>query len=221
MAYTLIQGSNNTNGASPVTLSFTNTPAAGNLMLCSVVNQSNTTVPTVSDTNGNWTLLNSVAHSTTAVLCLFGKIAVTAQPRAITVTQSTSNIFLSLYEFSGNIASIASVLDRAATANTATAGTSTSGSQPSLTTTNPNDLLFTQMGWPSIITAPVAVTSGGAAMVAGQSASTGSIKLSDAYAVETTTGTFNPYWTWTGSHSWSQLTTALLPAPTSGFFNFM
>ncbi len=190
-------------------------------MLCSVINESSTTLPTISDTNGNWTLLNSVTHSTTAVLCLFGKIAVASQPRAITATQATANIFMSLYEFSGNIANIALVVDSAATANTATAGTSTSGSQPSLTTTNSNDLLLTQMGWPSPITAPTAVTSGGTTLVAGQSASTGSIKLSDAYAIESATGTFNPYWTWTGSHSWSQLTTALVPQPTSGFFNFM
>lgn len=222
MAYALVQGTNNNVGASPLAVSFTNTPVAGNLMLCSIINQSSQTMPTVSDSGGNWTLLNSKAHSTTSKLYLFGKIAVTAQPKAITATQAGDQFYMSLYEFSGNVAIITSIIDASNSAdNTAGGVTTTSGSQPSVTATNANDLLFTQVAWPATVTAPSATASGGAAMQAGQSAVAGAIKLFDAYAFQATTGTFSPYVTWTTAHSWTQMTTALLPTPTAGFLDFI
>ncbi|HEV2403225.1 MAG TPA: hypothetical protein VGS08_03410 [Candidatus Saccharimonadales bacterium] len=217
MAYSLIQSTNNATGASPVTATYTSTPTQGNLILASVWNNTNSSALTsMQDGNSNnLTLLNSEARSTNQILFLYGMIATASQSKTITATLSGATIYMQIYEFSGNATTIANIIDNTVghAENNGTV-TTNNGSQPSVTTSNDNDLLFVQIGLGNTVTigANPWTTSGGATVNLLQSNASGAIHVFDGYAIETTIGVMNPYATWTTGRAWAQLTTALLPA---------
>jgi hypothetical protein len=211
MAYTWVSASAAQNeGASPLIATYAQTPAQGNLMVASARRNSQTGTPTLSDSNGNWTLITSTNFSSsTDSLYLFAKIATASQPTAITIA-GTGTWFLSVEEFNwsgGAIPSLTGLVDTSAVTNSgASSSLTTAGSQPSVTTTNANDLLYSVVGFSSTVTTP---TWTGATIQ--QQVKAGLIEMVDGYQAETTTGILSPSLAWLSSRLWGQITVAFLP----------
>jgi hypothetical protein len=204
MAYAAIQNTNNGSGTSPLTVTFTNTPVAGNLILVSM--QTSTGTISVADGSSNALTQLATEQNSGHTIYLYGFIATAAQSKAITITRGTSVVTASIYEFSGNPTSLVGIVDQ--TAGTILASVSTSsGQQPSVTTTQGNDLLFTTLAAAGTITAP-SVSSG----TLGQAIPSGAITTVDGYQALTATGTYTPFFSWTTPHSGTQMTTALVAA---------
>lgn len=202
-------------------LSFTSTPAQGDLLLCLVYDTTSSTQPTVSDTlNGNWTFLKSESRSSTETIYLFGIIAAASQPILFTATQSGDTLWTSGFEFSGNAPSIGSIVDNTQIAGTTgSPATNSSVTPPSVTSVNPGDLIF------SVIAA--SGTSGSSSPTWTQNFSLLSTNPGGAtnllwagYLVPGAAGTYSPYTSWPTTRSWVQITAAFLPA-TNGFFPFV
>jgi hypothetical protein len=220
MAYSIIQSTNQSNGASPQTTTFTNTPAQSNLILVSIIANGVAALGSVQDGNtNNLTSLNSNTDSLgTWAIYLYGMIATANQSKNIVVTATGLGLHVDIYEVSGNPTSVSNIIDNNQN-NSGNSGSTTATSsqtyQQNVTSTNSNDLLFVQAGMKTAVTSPAWTTSGGATVNALQSNAAGSIKLFDGYAIETTNGTFAPYATWTTSSIVAQLTTLLLPGSAS------
>jgi hypothetical protein len=219
MSYSLVQSTNQAVGTSPVSVTFTDIPNQGNLILASIGERGSTAaLSSVQDGNGNsLTLLNSKVGGGNYYIYLYGMIAFASQSKTMTVTASGVALSINIYELSGNASSIGGIIDnsQAMGTNGSTATTSTSGSQPSVTTTNPDDLLFTQVLAGSNVSSTAWTTGGGAPIGMLQVNTSGAIRMFDGYAFETTAGSFNPYGSWTPPETWVQLTTVLLPSAAS------
>lgn len=217
MGYSIIQSTNQSEGASPVTATFTNTPSSGNLILVSIANETNgNALTSVQDGNSNnFTLLQSKVNSLgPATGYLYALIARSSQSKAITATLSGATLYISIYEFSGNATSTVNIIDNFQALSTISAITATTNSslQPTVVALGANDLLFSQIvivG--AAITSPSWTTSGGTTVNMLQENKSGGIKLFDGYAIETGIGTFSPYASWTTSKQWIAMTTLLRP----------
>lgn len=203
MGYSFVQSSNQNNGTSPITTTFSATPTQGNLILVSVMTSTGTI--SVQDGNSNvFTQLATVANSG-RTLYLYGYIAGASQSTNVVVTRGTSTTYVNIYECTGNPSSLTGIVDISASTTDATTVTTTNGNQPSITTTNANDMVFSQVAVGGVLVAPS--MTGGTLL---QSNTTGA--EADGYQAETSTGTYSPYFSWTTPHSFAQLTVALLPA---------
>lgn len=223
MAYSTPIQTASGNSTSPCTATFTGTPGNGNAILISIHNTSNTTALTsVKDGNSNnATLINSEqvggASGFSAKLYQYILIGGAAQSKSIVVTLAGASFLVAISEFSGNMTPVGSIIDNAQTAVgfDVTTVTTTSGHQPSVTTTNANDLIWTSVALNNAANA--AILGSGATMIQVVPNST-SNEMGDAYQIETATGTYNPFFVWTAgggfAREFAQITTALLPAPT-------
>lgn len=211
MAFALVRSTISPTVGASITPTFGGTPTAGNLLLCSAGNQTNSTAPTCSDSNGNWTLLASMTGQS-RWLGLFGLIAVASQPTVVTVAQGASSMVGNIYEFSGLIqggitmANIVAILKGGpASANgasgTATTGASITGAQ------GPDDLIFHQaMVTGGAVTVP---TFSDGTFTAGQQGPT-LIRLMDHYKLSSTPDTvYNGTGGWTTARNWLELQTEL------------
>lgn len=222
MAWLIIQNTNQGSSGGNNTTSYTvtfganNTP--GSTLIASVGIQIGTnTAPNVSDpTNGNWTLLNSSLRSTTTGVFLYA-VDNTASTALVVTTDAggtTSFRRTNIYEATGG-AAVASIIDVKGSTNGASAA-STNLSQPTLTTTNAGDLIFTNLITGGIVTASSVNPGSGDidTYTLQQQNQTGTIRLVDGTGM--TSGSIadvaNPYFSWTTSQAWAQATTALLPA---------
>ncbi len=211
MAWSFVQSKITGALADPQTVVYDSTPTTGNLLLASVWDNSGANTPTVSDSGGNWSQIASQAGSVRSLL-LYGKIAVSSQPTSIQSDRSTDQTLMNLYEFSGNQASLTGIVDQASGASIASS-VNTSGSQPSITSTVADCLIFSMIGWNSAVTVPV--FSDGT-FTAGQVGPVGTIQLADWYKASSGTGTFNPSVSWTTARACIQLITSIKPAAVGG-----
>ena len=216
MAYTFISASSaQSEGTSPVTVNYAATPSAGNLLIATIKrnSQSSTQFATVKDGNGNSftqeLFLNY--NGTGSQIMLYDFIATASQSVAITAS-APGTLFVSVYEFSGNQASLTGIIDASSTASGGS-GTNEGGLQPSVTTTNANDLIFSTIGFSTTITSPAWT---GATMLQENNSGGALIQLVDGYQIETSTGTFNPSLAWTSSRLWGHITAAYKPASGGG-----
>jgi hypothetical protein len=202
-SYAVVQNTNNhsvvatTTGAPTVSTSFTNTPAQNNLLLCTVINQTSTGAPVVSDTlNGNWTLLNSVTQGTSRGIFLFGMIAGASQPKPVSATLANQTIGMTIEEWSGNWRSLTGLVDTDSSNSTASSVTSLAPAPSTITTGgNGPDLVHTAIGFstaPGTVTQPSFFTLG---------QTIGSSFLVTAYFANAATGTAI-----TSSYTWSWVT---------------
>lgn len=208
-AFAFVQSTNFGSSVSPLTVTFTNPPVVGNLMLASVYKLAGTNIPVVSDTNGNWTLIAS-QQAVNCSVYLFGKLATAGQPQAVKVTFGGANFFMNIYELSGAPASLTGIAySTGGFANLATT-TTTSGLQPSINIA-PNDLLFTSLGQGQIVGSNSASPAISEGSLLQSNPLTSGFQLVDAYVQESANGTDNPYFTFTGGHHASQMSTVLVP----------
>lgn len=210
MAWALVQSKIMQTLADPGGTTFDSTPTTGNLLLAVTHNTTNTSIPTVSDSGGNWTILVGTGVSGANSQSIFGKIAVSSQPTAISCDVGAATTGMSLYEFSGNYNDVSTIVHQSSS-GPFTSVTTTSGGPPSITTTTAGCLIFTTLGTNNTITGP-SLSDG--TFTAGQAGPSGAIESVDYYKLDAATGTYNPSFTWTTSRSAHQLIVALLPAAT-------
>jgi hypothetical protein len=192
---------------------YPSTPTQGSLMIAGVGNTTNTTVAStqVSDSNGNWILLGSL-NTIVAGQCIavYGQIASASQPKVINTANAGAKNYLNIHEFSGPYGQIASIIDNAQAKggadNTAVLTSNGNGAQ-SVTTTNNNDLIYSMIfGNGTFATLSPAWT--GATQLGANTF------MYDAYQIETSTGTYTPYMSWsTTTRKFQQFTIAFLPDP--------
>lgn len=209
MAFALVQ-EQAVEGTSPQTATFASTPAANDLLIAVVKRNSQTgTAVSISDGGGAWTQASISPfnyNSTSSQLCLFYKLADATQAKAITAS-GTGTFFLSIYEFSGNQTSLTGIVDGTPATASNTTGATTSGSQPSVTTTAGNSLIFSTVGLASTVTAP-----GWTGATILESNASGLIQLVDGYNLTSSAGAYNPSLAWTTSRAWGQATIAFKAA---------
>lgn len=207
MAYALVRSTISPTLASSVAPVYGGTPTAGNLLLASASNQTNTTPLSCSDTNGAWTLLTS-STGQSRWLGLFGLIAVASQPTTVTVSGAT-NVCANIYEFSGivltnglNIANVVAYNHGSpSTANGATGTATTAASLSGAYGTG--DLIFHQaMVTGGAVTSPTFTNNNGGAFTAGQ-AGPALIRLIDYYKLSSAVGTtYDGTIGWTTARNW-------------------
>lgn len=226
MAQAFVQNTNQGVGSVSVAAvaTFTNTPAAGNLLLASCGNTTNTVAPVVSDSDGKWTLINFI-NTTVAGQCLglYARIAAAVQPKAITTDNIGNKNLLNIYEISGNQNNAILALDNGQSGADNTAVLTSNGNgAPTITTHNAACLVFLQiLSTASFATlSPTATAPSGATTPGMEQINT---SIMDAAFIETGTLTFAPYFSWiTTTRKFQQLTTSIYPsgaiATPSGFF---
>ena len=213
-------------GVSSVLLTYGSNCTPGSTLFCSVTNVTNVTPPVVSDpTNGTWVLLNGESRSTTDYTAHFAVYNTSSSALVVTITDGgvSNTRYGSIYEISGLVTgwtTSGQIVDNSGATNSGSNGTSTSGSQPSVTTSSANSLVITTQGGHSTTITSPAVANGSTSIGTyslQQSAVSGGIRMFDASAQLSGTNATgeNPYFTWTTSVGWSQLTTALITVSTS------
>jgi hypothetical protein len=202
-------------GTGTATATFTSTPTQNHVILISVYNGTNGMAPTtVTDGNLNAaTLVLSHSYDAAArALSQWVLIAGADQSKSIIATLTSDTLLINIAELPGGSASS----DVAAAGTSISSAATTSGSQPSVgPTTNAGDLIWTTIAAASAVSTVFAVDTGSgggtAPSVIQDNPSTAAL-LADAYAIETSTGTYNPYWTWTTNRASGQITSALKPS---------
>ncbi len=211
MAYILYpqNGSGVGTTGSNATATYSATPYAGDLLIACVGNATNTSVPMVSDSNGDWTLLASdnitVAGQAVAI---YATKATATQPTTISTNgyAISAKTYLNVNEFRGNPSTVVGIIDASASKEDSTAVFSTSGLQPSVTTTNNGDLILSVI---MLNSANSSVTPSGSYT----SLFNNSNLMYGCYLVTTSTGSYNPYFSWsTNTRKFQQVTVALFPA---------
>ena len=187
-------------------------PTPGSLNLCYIVTTSGTTLPTavVDAVDGTaYTLIKSQAHSTTQIAGIYGMIVQGYNGRgsAVKIT-SAVNTLVFLENWLGNLSStLATNIDSSASTTSASNGTSTSTLQPSVSTSATGDLGVSLLS--QINTASAWAVVGTGWTVYGSLANptyTASIAHNTNASPSTAVTTVNPYFTWTTSRAWSQIT---------------
>lgn len=210
----VVQNTNQGSATTPLVVAYSSTPAQGNLLIATILNQSNATTPTVSDSNGNWTLMDGITANNLGVY-IFAQIASASQPTSITADIGTGTLKMSLYEANGNLQILGSVRDVSGTGSSGTTDvTSTTTIAPSLVTTDAGDLIMTAVG--------LAGTTGGSesfnsSFTLQQLNTGGAPRLVDGSRIPGATGTYTPIGSWTTARRARQVTVAFKPAPPSTF----
>lgn len=211
MAWAILQNTNQGTGATPVSAVFGSTPAQNNLVWASVLNQSNANTPTVSDSNGAWTLAAGITANNQGAF-VFYQIAAASQPTTITADIVTGTGKISVYEASGNLTTLGSVLDVTGTGSTGTTTvTDTSTIAPGVTITDAGDLIFTTVGMNGLITSPAVDSS----FTLQQSNTSAATRLIDATRIPGSIATYTPIFSWTSAMRARQVTVAFKPAATA------
>lgn len=216
MAIAVVQNNAQASGSTSTAAvaSWGATPTLGNLLIAIVGNTTTNALPTtVQGIGAAYTLIGSSQVSSALSVSIWARIAGASEPTNVAATLASNRLFLNLYEISGAATSVGSLLDGTPSAtgtnlNTAT----TSGSQPSVTTLAPTSMVIATM-MSGVVTAQ-SVTAGSGSTTPGLEQFNGGM-LQDAMFVETSAGTYAPFFSWTTARKWSALTLAVLPASAS------
>lgn len=194
-------------GIGTVTAVFGSPPASGNAICITAANLTNNTTASVTVGGRNATAIHTQALSGVQTISQLVLVAWAAQSASVVAAVTGASLVLNIAEVSGTYAGIAGILD--ATGVVAHTGSVTSSQlyAASVTTTQTGDYV-----WTSILTgSPVT----NLAVSAGSLVQPASSTVADAWQADSSTGPIAPYWTWTTSSSFVQITSALKASVTN------
>jgi hypothetical protein len=207
-AFRQISPAQATFGTTTVAGTLASAPVANNLLLFVVANSSINGVATgVSDgTNSATALANS--GGVTRHLDIYGYIGTSTATTWTATGPSTAQLNMLIYEFSGAPASITGITDVSAIPAATTTALSDAGSgaqQPSIITTNANDLIITVCVASNRLTTPTTLSSSLGTFIGGVSGTSTADQYSttaadqfanSGYSIVAATGTYAPIITW-------------------------
>ncbi len=196
---------------SACTVTLSNIPTAGHLLLLAIGNSASTSGPSsITDSaSGTWGIIGSWYSGVVAgQSCgLYAKIAVGTETSVTVGAETGCKWYTNCSAWSGGPPTLTNILDQSGSNgdNTAVQTTNVTG-LPALATTNPGDLIFSIVMPNGNITTPTGWTNATLLYANNSMATTG-------YQIETTTGTYSPYYAWSSvARKFQQVTYALFPA---------
>jgi len=203
------QTAQNVSATTSVVGTFPSTPTPGSLLIAEVGAAGNGTQPSVSDSEGAWTLMvyNQEAATTRSV-SIWAKIASGSQPTAITASRTGATaMWINLSEWSGASSSLTGAVNSVDGSN----GLSVTGA--AITTTDAGSMVVAACLSSGPMTAP---GESGPFTVSQTNPATPNTRLIDAYHIPGSIGTYTPTFTWTTTNRTSSVATAeFFPAASS------